>query len=331
MPQSPAAPLNARRVLVAVVPPVLVVGAVLVTFLSLRDRLPGRMAVHIGSGGHADGFSGQGSFLATALGVLIGDGVLFGALTYWIRTTPGVQRVIAVIGGTVAVLTGWLIVAVLLANSDVADASSVTLPGAQAALAFAAAAVYAAIGWLICGKAKESEAVSAPSTGAERLPLGDSETAGWTRVAGSRVLPVTGVLVAAAGIVIGFTTGWLPALPLLITGAPMALLTGARVTADRRGITVTPSLTPWPRLNVPLERIAEAGHRTVNPVRDFGGWGYRARPGASGIVLRSGDAISARLTTGSEFVVTVDDAATAAALLNTLAERERERRTAAGG
>ncbi|GAA3029785.1 hypothetical protein GCM10020000_03060 [Streptomyces olivoverticillatus] len=64
-------------------------------------------------------------------------------------------------------------------------------------------------------------------------------------------------------------------------------------------------------------------------MRDFGGWGYRARPGASGIVLRSGDAISARLTTGSEFVVTVDDAATAAALLNTLADRER--RTAAGG
>ncbi|MEV5240394.1 DUF1648 domain-containing protein [Streptomyces cinnamoneus] len=329
MPQSHPASVSSRRILVAVVPPVLAAAAVLATFLSVRDRLPDRMAVHIGGGGHADGFSGQGSFLATALGVLVGDGVLFGALASWIRTNPGVQRVIAVIGGAVAVLTGWLIVAVLLANTDVADASSVTLPGVRAALAFAAAALYAAVGWLVCGKAEEAETVSGPSAGAGRLPLGDFETAGWTRVTGSRVLPVTGALVAATGIVVGFTTGWLPALPLLITGVPMALLTGARVTADRRGITVTPSLAPWPRLNVPLERIAEAGHRTVNPVRDFGGWGYRARPGASGIVLRSGDAISARLTTGSEFVVTVDDAATAAALLNTLADRER--RTAAGG
>lgn len=329
MPQSHPASVSARRILVALAPPVLAAAAVLATFLSVRDRLPGRMAVHIGAGGGADGFSGQGAFLATALGVLIGTGALFGALAYWIRTTPGVQRVLAVIGGTVAVPTGWLVVAVLLANTDVDDASSVTLPGTQAAFAFGAAALYAALGWLICGRAEEVETVSGPTADAERLTLADSEIAGWTRVAGSRVLPVTGVLVAAAGIVIGFTTGWVPALPLLITGVPMALLTGARVTADRRGITVTPSLTPWPRLNVPLQRIAEAGHRTVNPMRDFGGWGYRARPGASGIVLRSGDAISARLTTGSEFVVTVDDAATAAALLNTLADRER--RTAAGG
>ncbi|MEU1312724.1 hypothetical protein ABZ419_28055 [Streptomyces cinnamoneus] len=329
MPQSHPASVSARRILVAVVPPVLAAAAVLATFLSVRDRLPDRMAVHIGAGGDADGFSGQGSFLATALGVLVGDGVLFGALAYWIRTTPGVQRVLAVIGDAVAVLTGWLVVAVLLANTDVTDASSVTLPGTQAALAFAATAACATVGWLICGKAEEAEAVSGPSAEAERLTLGDSESAGWTRVAGSRVLPLTGALVAAAGVIVGLTTGWLPALPLLITGVPMALLTGARVTADRHGITVTPSLAPWPRLNVPLQRIAEAGHRTVDPLRDFGGWGYRARPGASGIVLRSGDAISARLTTGSEFVVTVDDAATAAALLNTLADRER--RTAAGG
>lgn len=329
MPQTRPSSVNARRILVAVAPPVLTAAVVLSVFLSVRERLPGRMAVHIGAGGNADGFSGQGPFLAVALSVLIGDGALFGALAYWIRANPGVQRVLAVIGGAVAVLTGWLVVAVLLANTDRDDASSVTLPGTQAALAFAAAALCAAAGWLICGRAEEVETVSGPAAGAERLTLGDSETAGWTRVAGSRVLPVTGLLVAAAGIVVGFTTGWLSALPLLITGLPMALLTGARVTADRRGITITPSLAPWPRLNVPLERIAEAGHRTVNPVRDFGGWGYRARPGASGIVLRSGDAICARLTTGSEFVVTVDDAATAAALLNTLADRER--RTAAGG
>ncbi|CAM5320279.1 DUF1648 domain-containing protein [Streptomyces abikoensis] len=329
MPQSQPASVNVRRILVAIVPAVLAMVAVLATFLSVQGRLPDRMAVHFGGGGSTDGLSGQGTFLAAALGVPLGDGVLFGALTRWMRTDPAMQRVLAVIGGGVAVLTGWLFVAVLLVNTDMDDASSVVMPGTQAVLAIAAAALYAAVGWLICGKAEVAETVSGPSAGAERLTLGDTETAGWTRVAGSRVLPVTGILVMAAGVVVGFTTGWVPALPLLITGAPMALLTGARVTADRRGITVTPSLAPWPRLNVPLERIAEAGHRTVSPVRDFGGWGYRARPGASGIVLRSGDAISARLTTGSEFVVTVDDAATAAALLNTLADRER--RTAAGG
>ncbi|UQI46478.1 hypothetical protein M1P56_20060 [Streptomyces sp. HU2014] len=329
MPRTRHLPVTARRSLVTVAPSLLAVVVVLSVFLSLHDRLPARMATHIGPGGEADGFSGQGAFLAVTLTVLLGDAVLFGGLVHWIRTNPGAQRVLAVIGGAVAVLTGWLVTAVLLANADARDAASVTLPGLQAALAFGAAAVYAALGWVICGRVQETETASGPSTGASRLSLGDSETAVWSRATGSRVLPATGALVLAAGLVVGITTGWLPALPLLITGAPLALLTGARVTADRRGITVTPTFASWPRLNVPLERIAEAGHRPVNPIRDFGGWGYRARPGASGIVLRSGDALSARLTTGSEFVVTVDDAATAAALLNTLADRKR--RTPAGG
>ncbi|MEU1819328.1 DUF1648 domain-containing protein [Streptomyces roseifaciens] len=329
MPKTRHLPVNARRILVTVAPSVLASVVVLSVFFSVHDRLPERMATHMGQGGEADGFSGQGGFLAVALGVLIGGAVLFGGLAQWIRTNPGAQRVIAVIGGAVAVLTGWLVVAVLLANADADDAASVSLSGLQAALAFGAAAVYAAVGWLLCGRAQESETTSGPSADATRLSLGDSELASWSRATGSRVLPVTGALVLAAGLVVGVTTGWLPALPLLITGVPLALLTGARVTADRRGITVTPTLVSWPRLNVPLERIQEVGHRSVNPVRDFGGWGYRARPGASGIVLRSGDALSARLTTGSEFVVTVDDAATAAALLNTLADRDR--RTPDGG
>ncbi|MFI1798058.1 DUF1648 domain-containing protein [Streptomyces sp. NPDC020379] len=329
MPQSRSAYVNARRLAVSLVPPLIAAAVVLTVFLSVRDRLPGRIASHIGPGGNADGYSGQGSFLAAALGVLLGVGALFGALVHRMRPNDDGQRVVAVIGGAVAVFTGWLATAVLLANTGVDDASSVTLPGTQAAFAFGATALYAAVGWPACGKAEEAETIPGSSADASRLALGDSEIAGWTRVAGSRVLPVTGLLLLAAGVVVGFTAGWLPALPLLVTGVLMALLTGARVTADRRGLTVTPSIVPWPRLNVPLRKIAEADHRAVSPLRDFGGWGYRIRPGASGIVLRSGDAISVRLTTGSEFVVTVDDAATAAALLNTLADRER--RTAAGG
>ncbi|MFE0045136.1 hypothetical protein [Streptomyces albireticuli] len=329
MPRTRHLPVNARRSLVTVTPSLLAAVGVLSVFLSLRDRLPGRMATHIGPGGEADGFSGQGSFLAVALGVLIGDAVLFGGLVHWMRTNPGPQRVVAVIGGAVAVLTGWLVVAVLLANADVDDPESVTLPGLQAALAFGAAAVYAALGWLICGRVEEGETSSEPPADAARLSLGASETAVWSRTTGSRVLPATGVLVLAAGLVVGITTGWLSALPMLVAGAPLALLTGARVTADRRGITVAPTFASWPRLNIPLERIAEAGNRPVSPFREFGGWGYRIRPGASGIVLRTGDALVATLATGKEFVVTVDDAATAAALLNALADRER--RTPAGG
>jgi hypothetical protein len=41
------------------------------------------------------------------------------------------------------------------------------------------------------------------------------------------------------------------------------------------------------------------------------------------LLLRSGEALELDLADGSRFLVTVDDAATAAALVNTLAERAR--------
>jgi hypothetical protein len=41
------------------------------------------------------------------------------------------------------------------------------------------------------------------------------------------------------------------------------------------------------------------------------------------VVLRSGEALQLDLADGSRFLATVDDAATAAALVNTLAERAR--------
>ncbi|WP_255219942.1 hypothetical protein [Streptomyces sp. PVA_94-07] len=50
-------------------------------------------------------------------------------------------------------------------------------------------------------------------------------------------------------------------------------------------------------------------------------------PKRSGLVNRSGEALVVRKTgDGREFAVTVDDAGTAAALLNTLAERRPETR-----
>ncbi len=316
-----------RRTLVAAAPALVACGAVLVTYLSLRDRLPDRLATHIGPDGSADAFDSPGAFLAVIFGVQLGFGALFAYLVHWIRSVPGQQRVLAVIGGGAAVLTGWMVVALLRANAAVGgDAGDVRFSGWQAVVGFAAAAVYGLIGWVLCGKNPahvEAQPTATATATAPRLGLRDTEVAAWSRLAGSRTLPALGIVLLAVGLVIGVTAGWPSGLTSLVPGGVMVLLSGARVTVDRRGITVTPAVAPWPRLNVPLERITEASARRVDAFRDFGGWGYRARPGASGIVLRSGEAISARLTTGDAFVVTVDDAATAAALLNTLADRRR--------
>lgn len=56
---------------------------------------------------------------------------------------------------------------------------------------------------------------------------------------------------------------------------------------------------------------------TVNPMGDFGGWGLRLSvDGRVGVVLRTGEALQITRRKGRPFVVTVDDAETAAAVLS---------------
>ena len=55
-----------------------------------------------------------------------------------------------------------------------------------------------------------------------------------------------------------------------------------------------------------------------------GGWGWRTGVGGTiGIVMRKGEGIEVVHSGGKRLVVTVDDAETAAALLNTMADRAR--------
>ncbi|MNY73206.1 hypothetical protein D3C86_2119390 [compost metagenome] len=59
---------------------------------------------------------------------------------------------------------------------------------------------------------------------------------------------------------------------------------------------------------------------------EFGGWGLRLSTDRRfGVVLRSGEAIEVLRRSGKRFVVTVEDAATGAALLEALVERRAAR------
>ncbi|MBT2387715.1 DUF1648 domain-containing protein, partial [Streptomyces sp. ISL-11] len=156
-----------------------------------------------------------------------------------------------------------------------------------------------------------------------RLALGRGEAVAWTRTAGSRALAVTGWASLALGAAVAVAAGWVWSLAFLINGLMFLAFRALRVTVDRHGLTAGLPWLPRPRVRIPLDRIEGASSRDIRAVADFGGWGYRAHPGRSGLVLRSGEALVARLTTGSEFAVTVDDAATAAALLNALVDRDR--------
>ena len=96
-----------------------------------------------------------------------------------------------------------------------------------------------------------------------------------------------------------------------------------RVRADRRGFAVR-GILGWPQVSIPASDVAEVRVIQVNPTADFGGWGWRWAPGnRTGIILRAGDAIEVTRRNGKRLVVTVDDAETAARVVQTLATRTR--------
>jgi hypothetical protein len=95
------------------------------------------------------------------------------------------------------------------------------------------------------------------------------------------------------------------------------------VTAGPRGF-LARSAIGWPQLSVPASDIARAGVVQVDPLSDFGGWGIRWVVGPAGkgrwaIVVRSGDALEVVRRDGRSVVVTVDDAETAASVLQSYA------------
>ena len=107
---------------------------------------------------------------------------------------------------------------------------------------------------------------------------------------------------------------WLGGLLLVIA----LVFTHVEASVDDRGLRV--------RLGgIPVRRISMANISSARPIdlepTDWGGWGWRAVPNGSAIVLRRGEALELTLSSGRRFAVTVDDAAVGAAVVNGLIVR----------
>ncbi|WP_030693983.1 DUF1648 domain-containing protein [Streptomyces globisporus] len=295
--------------------------AVFLLLLALRyDRLPDTLATHFGpDGGRADGFTGRAAFTAVSTGLL---------LTLGAGWTLLVRRASLWGAWATAGFTGALFVLLVRDNLDATDAARVEYPLTHLLLAAVTAALLALTGWGLTRLVPRGEPAVGPGLpDAPRLPLGASEVAGWTRATASRPLTALAGLALAATPVVLLLAPW-PAALLgllgLVIGLPGLALARVRVTVDRRGVTVRSALASRPRARIPLDDVAGASVRdldTAAVLAEFGGWGYRVRAHRTGVIVRSGETLVVRRSGGGEFAVTVPDARTAAALLNTLAER----------
>ncbi|MCZ2813747.1 hypothetical protein O2W15_20140 [Modestobacter sp. VKM Ac-2979] len=320
-------PFRRAREVAAVALPLAVWAAGAALVASWRPELPMPVAVHWGTDG-ADGFAAP---LRTVLltGIVPALGSLGTALVLRARRVAAPERRLAAGSATgISVFCVGLVVGSIAGQRGLADPATAPSPtlavivaGLLAVLAGAAAAR------LLPGTPPgEARASSAPPETAPRLSVAPGERAVWSGRA--TMEPVGLAVLGTGGLVLGglVLLGIAPA-PLLLALALLlvvGLLFGsARVWVDERGLTVRSPLGR-PAWQVPLADIAEATVVDVRPLREFGGWGYRVgRDGRRAVVLRGGAAVEVVQGDGRRFAVTVPGARQAAALLNTLATRQR--------
>jgi len=325
-------PLALRRfTLVTVTLPVILVAIAVIVQLVVLPTLPDPVAIHWGASGEPDGYaSAWVSIMVTAL-VGLGIPLLIavsgrGGLSRGDRgasyrllgaTALGLSTLMSVLGTSTLVMQSGLAAA--------ADAPDIW----WALIASVAGGVAAGlVGWFL----QPDEPYRATTVaGGDAITLGPTERAVWLQ----RVqLARSGTIVLGAAlllmVVLTLVSSRLAPDPLAVVVLVSATVLLAilfattvafHVRVDDSGLSVI-SVVGVPRVHIPLAEVAHAEAVEVSPMGEFGGWGLRWAPGGGfGVVLRSGPGIRVTRANGKVFTVTVDDAATGAALLTALRSR----------
>ncbi|GAB3816045.1 hypothetical protein GCM10028820_14640 [Tessaracoccus terricola] len=311
--------------------PLALLAVVVAVQLVLLPRLPDPAAVHWGTGGQVDGWGPAWSFpLLTAL---VGGGIV--TLTAVASQSSRARASAALDLRFVSAMNLWLVgflgsltLLLVVIQVDVQDASNVDMPFWMMLPSLVLGFALGAAGWFLT---PHVEADAPGGSTPDAVDLRPGEQAVWLRTAAmSRwalvmmVVAVVSSFAVLAFAVVAVRPGpetWIVGLSALLVGAATLTMTVFRVRVDGNGLTVR-SVVGWPRANIPTAEIASVEVVQVNPLGDFGGWGWRYNPSyGQGVVMRSGDALLVTRTNGKKLTVTVDDAATAAALLRGMKNR----------
>lgn len=311
--------------LLIALPPLLAATASIIGMLLTPD-LPETLATHWGFDGTVDRVDGLGSYIGIVVALV--PGFTIGVLGFSI--TPlrtGSSRLFA---RSVVGITTWFGVFVSLSmflgvqtQRGVTDVEALPLSTLLAPLGigFLAGIAAAVVTVLLVPKVPNTKRPSVPAT---TLDLAEGEIAYWASTVrspkGTIAIPIGSVLLIVVLFTLLNLPIWLTALVSLVL-ASLATMLAWHVVVDRRGLSVT-GLLGFPRFHIPLGNVAGATVTHVNAFTEFGGWGVRVgRRGDWGVVVRTGEAIEVERRHGAPFVVTVDDAATGAGLLTSLARR----------
>ncbi|GAA1235058.1 DUF1648 domain-containing protein [Pseudonocardia alaniniphila] len=311
------ATIRTRRALLAGIPPLIALAPVITLLATAVGGLPDPMASHFGWSGSADGYAGRSAIIVMAAVLAVGLALLFGLVAHQggTRNVPGSRwdtaRWLVGVSWATAGLVGVVLFGSVVANLGLTDPAEAVLPWWTFPLGLLTAVVAGAVGGLVAprtpGSGEEAQAVT-PMT------IGPTEQISWSRTVGSPWFPLVGAALVVAGGALGIAVNPVAGIGALVAGVAVTLLARARVTVDRRGLTVALGLIGWPRLRVPADDVASVTVADISPAQ-FGGWGYRVVPGGRGVIIRSGPALVVTRRSGRQVTVTVDDPETAAGVL----------------
>lgn len=293
------------------------------------SQLPNPVAVHWGPTGQPDGFGSPATYLILVLvGWLVAlllalpvalhfkDGAYGSTFRFLIAVSAWVSLLIS----SVSVGAQW----VQLGLSD-ATASPSIIPVLLLSILVAAVlalAVYAVLPGCV--------ASSRSADRVEPMSLARTEKGAWAgKAVTSRwiTIPVACAVVVSIPFCVFIASTDAPIawfwLGLSLFLAVTLLMFGAfKVSVGAQGLIVR-SYLGWTARHIPLMEIDDVALVQVDPLSQWGGYGWRIGSEGTAVVTRGGPALQVSLTSGKVFVVTVDDPAPGAALLAAMAANSR--------
>jgi hypothetical protein len=315
-----------RAMLGAVATAWLLAGTAVLVARGWQDDLPDRVASHWDGQGVPDDTMSLGTFVLVDVVLVLALTLMFAGIGVAAGREASTRRTLAGVVVWSGGLGATLLLVTLGVQRGLTDPAQAELPGWLLAAVLLVPLLPAVVVAVLVPADPPRPTTTPVPADAPRAELPHGTGTVWE----TRIGPGRGALVVAAGaaasvVVVAVAVGswWL----LVVAAALVALFAATlafTVRVDASGLRVRSSLGR-PQTLVPADEIVRADVVHVNPLGDFGGWGWRVGidDGRVGVVLRTGDALLVERTGGRKLVVTLDDAAHAAALLNSVADRAR--------
>ncbi|RCW40267.1 uncharacterized protein DUF1648 [Halopolyspora algeriensis] len=295
--------------------------------LALRERLPAPIAVHWGVSGEPDNAMPLWGLILLSVALWL---LLAGAAVAAVRGGVRQRQRRAWLGASLVwggVFVACLMLLTVWANLDAGSWSQARSVTWQAAPLIATPLLAGWLGWLLARRGPDESSES--DRPAPTLRLRPDEKAVWVSSSGtgtglvSAALACLSVAVVVAVLMgLGMVSSWATLLVFALVGLVCLAVSTVRVRITEQGLSIAFGPLGRPVRRIPLHKIDSARMETRRP-SEVGGWGIRGLPGRSTIMIRAGECLVVRYTSGGELGISVDDAERGAALLNTLVGRTR--------